>query len=95
MDTTVNLYEAINVWRRTPEQGLVCYRCFRNLRSNKYVVQSSDSYSSAVDNIRARFLEEQYLDLLRAENPDARSPSFNSLEEAIQAHDVAFSASGG
>jgi hypothetical protein len=93
MDTIIDLYEAINVWRRKAELGLMCYRCFRNLRSNKYVVQSSDSYSWPIDKARANFFEGQYLDLLRAEDPDTRSPSFDSLEEAIRAHDLQFSAS--
>lgn len=90
MDTTIDLYESIDVWRRVSERHLVRYRCFRNLRSNRFAVQSSDFYSSDSDITRARFLEEQYVDLLRAQNPDERSSSFDSLDEAIRAHDLQF-----
>jgi hypothetical protein len=56
------------------------------------VVQSVDSYSSASDSARSTFFDKQWLELFREQNPDDRSPSFPTLEEAIQAYDADFNA---
>lgn len=91
MDTQIGtLYEAINVWRRADDQTLACYRCFRDLRSGRYAVQSADFYPAAFDGVRTQFLEKQYLDLLRAQDPFEREQGFDSLEDAIRAHDLQF-----
>jgi hypothetical protein len=55
-------------------------------------VQSRDSYSFPLDAVRAGYLEEQYLDLLHEDRPDERSGGFDSLEEAIEAHEREFNA---
>jgi hypothetical protein len=42
---------------------------------------------------RATFLEKQYLELLAEQAPDDRAASFDTLSEAIQVHEQAFSQS--
>jgi hypothetical protein len=49
MDTTVNFYEPIEVWRRVSESEMVRYRCFRNSLTRRYSVQSSDFYQFPID----------------------------------------------
>jgi hypothetical protein len=87
MDTKIESFEAIDIWKRTSSGELVRYRCFRNLRTNKYAVQSSDIYSIPFDPKRTTFLEKQYLELLASASPDERDAGFDSLDEAIEAHD--------
>ena len=84
------LYEAINVWRRTAADGLICYRCFRLVPGGGFCVQSADSFHSSVDATRAGQAERQFLELLSEDAPDKRSRVFPSLEEAISAFDREF-----
>jgi hypothetical protein len=93
MDTTVNFYEPIEVWRRVSESEMVRYRCFRNSLTRRYSVQSSDFYQFPIDPKRASFLEHQHMELFVQAPPDERVPSFENLLDAIKAHDVKFSAS--
>jgi hypothetical protein len=89
----MKLYETVDVWRRVSKNELVRYRCFRNLQTKRYSVQSSDFYKLPMDLKRATFLEKQYLELLAEQAPDDRAASFDTLSEAIQVHEQAFSQS--
>lgn len=86
----MNLYQAIDVWKRVSETELVRYRCFRNLATNKVSVQSADFYRLPLDTAQAANLEKQYLELLEEQEPDKRTESYDSIEEAIAAHDRDF-----
>jgi hypothetical protein len=86
----MNLYQAIDVWKRVSETDLLRYRCFRNLATNKFSVQSADFYRLPLDAAQAANLEKQYLELLEEQEPDKRAGSFDSVEEAITAHDRDF-----
>jgi hypothetical protein len=88
----MNLYEAIDVWKRISSTELICYKCFRNLQTNMFSVQSSDFYNASPDPNRVSFLQRQYLELLLAEPPDKRTGGFETLLEAVQAHDKQFNA---
>ena len=85
-----NLYEAISVWRRISATELVRYRCFKNLATAQYSVQSADFYRWPIDPIQSDDLEKQYLELLTEQAPDERIESFQSLAMAIEAHDREF-----
>jgi hypothetical protein len=85
----MNLYETFDVWRRVSETELVRYRCFKAVSSGRYSVQSSDHYHMPWPKQDA-YLDRQYLELLAEQAPDERSGSFDSLEEAINAHDRDF-----
>jgi len=91
---TMKLYEAIDVWRRISDHELVRYRCFRNLQTSKYSVQSSDLYKFPLDQNRANFVERQFLELFAASSPDERALGFDTLPEAIEAHERAFGSCG-
>jgi hypothetical protein len=85
------LYIEVNVWKRIDENALVRYRCFRILPDNKYVVQSADFYNLPLDDKQISYLSKQFIQLLCEEEPAVRSDVFDSLEEAIAAHDLDFS----
>lgn len=84
------LYESIDVWERLSKTEAVHYRCFRNLKTNRYSVQSADFLGLPFDSARASNLEKQRLELFLEQLPDERSGSFQTIEEAIEAHDREF-----
>ncbi len=84
------LLEAIDVWKRLSEKEVVRYRCFKNLSTERYSVQSADFYKSPHDLKRATHLDGQHLELLAEQFPDDRAGSYDSLVEAIEAHDRDF-----
>jgi hypothetical protein len=84
------LYQAIDVWKRVSETECVRYRCFRNIATNRYAVQSADFYRVPLDSEQTANLERQYLELLLEQAPDERSEGFDSITEAIIAHDAEF-----
>jgi hypothetical protein len=84
----LDLYEAIDVWRKLSPTEFVCYRCFRNILTNRYVVQSADFFTLPLDTKQMANLSKQYLELLTEQAPDERSESFDSLIEAIKAHEA-------
>ncbi len=87
----MQLFEAIDVWRRISETRLVRYRCFRELSSGRYSVQSADFYRVPLDSELAIESDKQYIELLAEQAPAERSHLFDSLEAAIKAHDDEFS----
>jgi hypothetical protein len=86
----MELYQAVDVWKRISEIQLLRYRCFKNLTTSRYSVQSVDFYQLPLDVAHATSMETQYCELFAEQLPDVRSDSFNSLEEAIAAHDAEF-----
>jgi hypothetical protein len=86
----MNLYEAIDIWKRVSASEPVRYRCFRTLATNRYSVQSADFYTLPLEPARAQNLEQQFYELLAEQAPDERARSFGSIEEAIAAHDGDF-----
>lgn len=87
----MSLYETVDVWKRISKSELVCYRCFRNIATNKYSVQSADFYPLPMEPTQAANLEKQYLELLAEQTPGERTGGeFDSLTAAIEAHDREF-----
>jgi hypothetical protein len=88
----VELYEAIDVWRRTTA-GLKRYRCFRIVETGRFVVQSVDVYyGEPRDSRETRFANHdlQFVELLSEVSPEERSRAYVSLEDAIAAFDADF-----
>jgi len=65
----------------------VRYRCFKNVSSGRYTVQSADFYHLPFDQEKAAELEQQFVELFAEQTPDDRAGSFESIEAAIEAHD--------
>jgi len=84
------LFEAIDVWKRLSQKELVRYRCFKNLSSHRYSVQSADFYQIPLDPKQAADQERQHLELLAEQPPDERAGSYVTLAKAIEAHDRDF-----
>jgi len=87
------MYRAVEVWAHMSESQAVRFRCFQNLRTGMFSVQSSDFYALPVNPERFRQHEEQYLQLFIESPPDKRSSAFPTLEAAIEAHIASFGSS--
>lgn len=81
----MTMFECISVWKRVSDSELILYRCFKNLATGMYCVQSADFYRVPINAKQVAFLEENSLRLFVAV-PEERSNSFATLEEAIREH---------
>src|SRR4051812_47479298 len=84
------MYQSFSVWKRLEGGRLARYRCFKILKSGRYCVQSCDFYDQPLATNRAAEFEEQFLELLAEDPPDLRSGAFDSIADAIDAHDREF-----
>ena len=84
-----SFWKSYDVWRRTENQA-IRYRCFQNVRTGLFSVQSADFYQLPLNHENICRHDNQFIEYFLEEAPDDRSGSFNSLEEAIQAHDDEF-----
>ena len=84
------LYQAFDFWKRVSKSRVARYRCFRDLSSGSFSVQSADFYGIPPDPKQAANLEKQYVELFAEQDPTQRGGSFDSLEAAIESHDKEF-----
>jgi hypothetical protein len=85
------LYKEVSVWKKIDDKTLLRYRCFQILPDEKYCVQSADFYSLPLDDAQTNYLSKQFIELLTEEDPETRAEGlYNSLQEAISAHDAGF-----
>lgn len=84
------LYKRVEIWVRLSEIQAVCYQCFEVIPLGKFCVQSKDFYSLPFSKSACELLASQFLTLLIEEPPEERAPLYDSLEEAIRAHDLHF-----
>ena len=84
------MFTSIDVWRRVDEHTAIRYRCFRSLVTGKYCVQSADFYRLPFASAQVTALDQQYIELFIEQPPDMRSASFDTIEQAISAHDSEF-----
>lgn len=84
------MFKSFDVWKKTGNAGLVRYRCFENMDTGKFCVQSADFYHSPIKAEQLIQSEKQFLELMIDESPFTRSGSFDSVAEAIAHHDSEF-----
>jgi hypothetical protein len=84
------MYKSFDVWVYEQEGGVARYRCFENLATGRFCVQSKDFYRLPVSAVVKSQLDLQFFELLLEKRPDVRSGTFDSIEEAIRAHEETF-----
>ena len=84
------LFKSIDVWCLVDKVTLLRYRCFEVLPQKKYCVQSSDFYNSPITSSQLENHERQYIELLLECPPNSRDDLYDTLEEAISAHEKDF-----
>jgi hypothetical protein len=84
------MYREISVWRRVNDKTAIRFRCFEELNTHRFCVQSADFYSIPWTADVAAHSDRQFLELFMEEDPVERSGGFASVEEAIAAHEKTF-----
>lgn len=84
------MFKAISVWKRISDSEAVRYRCFQNLQTGKYSVQSADFYRLPENLAQSAQLERQHIELFVEQAPDERTGGHETLESAIEAHEAEF-----
>ncbi|WP_137940370.1 hypothetical protein [Chitinivorax sp. B] len=86
----MNLFQEVMIWRMVEEGAAVRYCCIRDLNTNKYGVQSADFFRLPLDEKQFRFFEKQFVELFIEIPIQERCGWFDSIQEAIDAHDKEF-----
>jgi hypothetical protein len=86
----MNLYRAIDVWKKVDRSTAVRYRCFESVQSKLYCVQSADFYRLPVNEKQVSHLDSQFVELFLEQDPSNRAGEYGTLEEAIAAHEKDF-----
>jgi hypothetical protein len=84
------LYQELVIWKRVAEQTAVRYRCLMNSETKKFSVQSADFYRLPVTREQILQFQAQFVELFCECDPGGRSDSFDSVEEAVAAHERSF-----
>jgi hypothetical protein len=84
------MIKSFDVWKKKGSAQLVRYRCFEDVTSRTFSVQSADFFELPIQMERLVQLEKQFLELMIEESPFTRSGSFDSIEDAIAHHDSEF-----
>ncbi len=84
------MFKAIDVWKRISDSEAVRYRCFQNLQTGKYSVQSADFYPLPENPTQSAQFERQHIELFVEQAPDERTGAHETLEAAIEAHEAEF-----
>jgi hypothetical protein len=84
------MYRSIDVWKRVSSGRVARYRCFENLETGRFSVQSCDFYNVSDPAHTASELDRQAIELLADCAPEERTASHPTLAEAVAAHDRDF-----
>lgn len=85
------LYEELRVWKRQDAATAVLYRCFKDVVAEKFAIQSADFFKLPVDDKQLQNSDRQFLELFIQVAISERCDWFESIDEAIAAHDRDFS----
>jgi hypothetical protein len=91
MTAMSGLYKELKIWRRIDNRAAIRFFCLFDLSSGMFAVQSADFFRLPVTKEQLENFDKQYLELFMEISPVERCEWFNSLTEAITAHDRGFS----
>lgn len=86
------LYQELFVWKRVDEQSAVRYSCVLNRMTGKFTVQSADFFRLPLSQEEVQQFHRQFVELFCEIDPAERAGAFDSVEEAIAAHERRFTA---
>jgi hypothetical protein len=85
----MDMYEKVEVWQRR-EKDLVRYVCLKSLDMDKYAVLKADFFRSSSKAGDFDDFERQFIELMIEQSPAERCSWFDSVLEAVSAHDTYF-----
>jgi hypothetical protein len=87
----MKLYRSVAIWRRLSGEEGVRYSCFEDLRSGKFCVQSADFFHLPVNVEMVNRADKQFVELFLEIDPEERCTWYDTLRDAITAHEKEFS----
>jgi hypothetical protein len=85
----MKLFRQIAIWSRLDDRRAVRFNCIEDMSVNKFVVQTSDYFYIPIKNEHLSYFDklfpERFIEVDRSE-----CKWFDSVEEAIAAHDLDF-----
>ena len=88
------MYRELSMWKRIDAERAVHFRCFEDVASHLFCVQSADFYNLPVTvNARLEF-DRQFVELFIEVEPIERSRWFATVDQAIAAHEEEFRSMG-
>jgi hypothetical protein len=88
------MYLELSIWKRIDGKTAIHFRCFEDIASHLFCVQSADFYTlPETVNARAGF-DRQFVELFIEDEPIERGEWFATVEEAIAAHERVFVSMG-
>lgn len=84
------LYQELVIWKHVAEKTAVRYTCLMNPTTKKISIQSADFYRLPVTQEQVMRFQTQFVELFCECDPSERSDSFDSVEEAVAAHERGF-----
>lgn len=85
------MFREISVWKRVDDVVAARYRCFQDIETGEYAVQSVDFCRLPIDEKQLAYFDRQFVELLIESSPLARCEWFGTVEKAISRHDADFS----
>lgn len=90
MSSITSLYRKIEVWKQNGHNNMVRFTCFELLEEKKFCVQSADYFYLPIDDNQLAIHNKQQIELFIDLLPNERSGIYDSLVEAITAHEMEF-----
>ncbi|MBM7130649.1 hypothetical protein [Dyella mobilis] len=84
------LYQELKIWRDVSDSTAIRYSCFIDLATGKFAVQNADFFHLPITLDQIKFLDAQFVELFIETSPKDRCEWFETLEQAIDAHDRDF-----
>ena len=84
------MYRELSVWKRIDGKTAVRFRCFEDLDSHLFGVQSADFHTLPLKAEVAANSDRQFIELLMEIEPAERCSWHTSLLDAIAAHEESF-----
>ncbi|MFK4383959.1 MULTISPECIES: hypothetical protein [unclassified Bradyrhizobium] len=88
------MYRELSIWKRIDAERAVHFRCFEDLASHLFCVQSADFYTLPIASDARSGFDRQFAELFIEVEPIERSEWFETVEEAIAAHEEKFFSMG-
>jgi hypothetical protein len=85
----MTLFRQISIWKRLDDGRAVRFNCIEDMSTHKFAVQTADFFTFPIKNEHVSYLDRLFPERFIEVEPAERN-WFDSIEEAIAAHEVAF-----
>ena len=84
------LYRQMEVWKKIGTDQMAIYRCLENLSDSKFMVDRVEFFQLPIDKNELSNIVADQMEMFIEEFPEDRLSKHDTLEAAIEAHDIEF-----